>query len=386
MSDSAIEHGDAEEVLATLDEGVADALVTDPPAGISLVGRSWDDDRGGRREWVAWFERVARLALRALRPGAHGLVWSLPRTSHWTATALEWAGFEVLDVVVHLFGSGRPAGADVGRLLAAEAARRDRARAIASLPGAAAPAPPAVDAAAWAGYGTRLKPAAEHWLLVRRPLEGTVVENVLAHGTGAINVGATRSAGDRFPANVVLSCCGSDPHDEGCVVALLDAQAGERGAYCQTNRRKPSTSLARGELGAVDREAPYYDDAGGPSRFYYVAKVRPEERSVGLEDFFWRVDVARPSGVERVDEAAWLALPEHHRLRGNPHPTVKSIELMRYLVRLVARPGAIVLDPFGGTGSTAIAADAEGATCLAVERELDYVEVGRARLARWGSR
>ena len=94
--------------LRSLSENSVDALVTDPPAGILFMGKSWDGDKGGRKQWIAWMTDVMQECLRVLKPGAHGLVWALPRTSHWTATALEDAGFEVRDVITHLFGSGFP--------------------------------------------------------------------------------------------------------------------------------------------------------------------------------------------------------------------------------------------------------------------------------------
>ena len=110
-------NGDCLEVLKTLETGSLDSLVTDPPAGISFMGKSWDDDKGGRKQWIRWMTEVMTEALRVLKPGAHGLVWALPRTSHWTATALEDAGFEVRDVVTHIFGTGFPKSLDIHKAL-----------------------------------------------------------------------------------------------------------------------------------------------------------------------------------------------------------------------------------------------------------------------------
>jgi len=108
-------NNDCLNVLKTLPENSIDSLVTDPPAGISFMGKHWDDDKGGRDHWISWMSEVMREAHRVLKPGAHGLVWALPRTSHWTATALENAGFEVRDVVIHLFGSGFPKSSALNR-------------------------------------------------------------------------------------------------------------------------------------------------------------------------------------------------------------------------------------------------------------------------------
>lgn len=110
-------HGDCQDVLKTIPDNSVDALVTDPPAGISFMGKGWDGDKGGRKEWCAWMEGVMRECLRVMKPGAHGLVWALPRTSHWTATALEDAGLEIRDCVYHLFGSGFPKSLDVSKAI-----------------------------------------------------------------------------------------------------------------------------------------------------------------------------------------------------------------------------------------------------------------------------
>lgn len=212
--------GDCLEILPTLEADSIDALVTDPPAGISFMGKSWDHDHGGRDNWIAAFAAIFRECLRVLKPGAHGLVWALPRTSHWAATALEDAGFEVRDVVVHHFGSGFPKSLDVGKAIDKEAGteREDlgpnpkykghtqnivKGR-YASNPGKSSPGksleeraritiPATPEAEKWNGWGTALKPASEFYILVRKPLgERTVAVNVLRHGTGAINVDAGR--------------------------------------------------------------------------------------------------------------------------------------------------------------------------------------------------
>src|SRR3972149_4781845 len=107
--------GDCIEVMRTMQENSVDSLVTDPPAGISFMGKDWDDNKGGRDKWIAWLTEVMQEAYRVMKPGAHGLVWALPRTSHWTATALENAGFEIRDRVAHIFGNGFPKSFNVGK-------------------------------------------------------------------------------------------------------------------------------------------------------------------------------------------------------------------------------------------------------------------------------
>lgn len=209
--------GDCLDVLREMPDVSVDAVVTDPPAGVAFMNKDWDHDRGGRDQWIAWLtERMAE-AFRVLKPGGHALVWALPRTSHWTATALEDAGFTIRDCVVHLFGSGFPKSHDVSvsidRAAGAErkpvgeghwAGRKPNPQTggakVAQLSGGdlgaevMVTAPATAAARRWSGWGTALKPGQEHWWLVRRPLAGTVASNVLEYGTGALNIDACRTS------------------------------------------------------------------------------------------------------------------------------------------------------------------------------------------------
>lgn len=202
-------------VALDLPRGSLDSVVSDPPAGIGFMGKGWDHDKGGRDAWIAWMTARMRVAFALLKPGGHAVIWALPRTSHWTATAVEDAGFEIRDVLTHHFGSGFPKSANISKHIdAAAGAVREvvgpsrhnvaarfkhgaadvehdhgKFRPVVHAP-ETAPATP--EAAQWEGWGTALKPASEHWILARKPLIGTVAANVLAHGTGGINVGACR--------------------------------------------------------------------------------------------------------------------------------------------------------------------------------------------------
>jgi DNA modification methylase len=257
---------DCLQAMKLIEDNSVDSLITDPPAGISFMGKEWDDDKGGRDAWVSWMSQVMKECRRVMKPGAHGLVWAIPRTSHWTATALEDAGFEVRDVITHIFGSGFPKSLDISKAIdkAAGAEREvlgpqlrpdgsfrinvDKAEGSSFQTGSndkMATAPSTPEAKRWQGFGTALKPASEHWILVRKPLsEKTVAANVLKHGTGGINIDASRigtnpgysypngaggssfsigkgndgtrtvpvqSSQGRFPANLVLS------HNEDCI-------------------------------------------------------------------------------------------------------------------------------------------------------------------------
>jgi DNA modification methylase len=203
-----VEQGDCLDVLRLLPDNCVDALCCDPPAGINFMQKDFDSDRGGRDQWIAWLTERMREALRVMKPGAHGLVWSLPRTSHWTGMALELAGWQPRDVIAHLTGSGFPKSADLSKAadkhLGAKRpvvgkhphpgstnARLAMGDGWKAEPELTAPATAAA-AAALQGVGTALKPAAEYWWLVRKPVRGTVIANVLEHGTGGLNIDACR--------------------------------------------------------------------------------------------------------------------------------------------------------------------------------------------------
>jgi site-specific DNA-methyltransferase (adenine-specific) len=203
MSDWQVIQGDCLQVLKDFAPGSFDAVITDPPAGIAFMGKAWDSDKGGRDSWIDWMAGVAAQCLRVLKPGAHALVWSLPRTSHWTATAMENAGFEVRDRISHIQGQGFPKSLDISKAI-------DKAAGIERNPAehkwvdrvgyrfetqGTPDLPPATEPARlWQGWGTALKPAVEDWWLLRKPLDGTVAANVLKHGTGGLNVDGCRIA------------------------------------------------------------------------------------------------------------------------------------------------------------------------------------------------
>lgn len=373
-------HGDCAQVMQQWPEACVDALVTDPPAGISFMGRKWDDDKGGRDEWVKWLASVMREALRLLKPGGYGLVWALPRTSHWTGWALESAGFEVRDRVAFLFGTGFPKSADQGD-----------------------------------GVGTALKPACEDWWLVRRPLDGTYAENIARWGTGGLNIDACRiptrdkkyvqnfgpteyereaesaafqmqraaTANElgRWPSHVVL--------DEDAA-AVLDEQSGHSKS---TGSIGPHTAAAAaaarqqvvtfGAHTAPRGEWKPHGDEGGASRFFYTTKPSRSEREAGCEDL-----PAQTAGevTGRKEGSAGLKSPRAGAGRTakegvrNTHPTVKSVALMRYLCRLITPPGGLVLDCFAGSGTTGIAALREGLRFVGIERELSYLAIAAARI------
>ncbi len=221
-----LHHGDCLEVLKTLADCSVDAIVTDPPAGIAFMGKEWDRDKGGKADWIQWMQSVADQCLRVIKPGGHALVWAIPRTSHWTGTAWEDAGWQPRDKIYHVFGSGFPKSLDISKAIDRAAGAEREVVGSWKPTGTARPSKggsrsaakttsdcgydpdtearvnitlPATEAAKqWNGWGTALKPAAEEWWLFRKPPIGTIAANVLEHGTGGLNIGACWVGADRI--------------------------------------------------------------------------------------------------------------------------------------------------------------------------------------------
>lgn len=356
-------HGDCREVLRELPDASIDAIVTDPPAGIAFMNAHWD--RFDRAGFIVFMTSVMSDCLRVLKPGGHALVWALPRTSHWTATTIEDAGFEIRDVVMHLFGTGFPKSHSVSKAIDAhlgaertvvgyDATRARPNRTYGSATGrlsdrsdngATITAPASDQAKTWSGWGTALKPAAEHWILARKPLDGTVAANVIKHGVGGLNVDGCRIArpvGDRTDYGV--------DGDEGPPSREVYSDR-DRVAYAvHAEGRFPANVTLDTEAAALLDE----QSVGGASRFFYVAKAS-------------RADKTADGQVE------------------NKHPTVKNNSLMRWLCRLITPPGGVVLDPFMGSGSTGIAAWQEGFGFVGIEAEQTYYDTAfrRFELLLW---
>ncbi len=442
-------HGDCLEHLKQMKAHSVEALVTDPPAGISFMNKQWDSNKGGSKEWITWMSEVMRECYRVLKPGAHGLVWAIPRTSHWTATACEEAGFEIRDVITHLFGSGFPKSLDISKAIdkAAGAEREvvgynpkwnSKPRAMA--PGEAERnAVPAYTAPSkeWQGFGTALKPASEHWILVRKPLsEKTVAANVLKYGTGGINIDGCRigfsgnetdcrigtdfvsrggdAANDnqvpnkhyvqmykskgRFPANLVLS------HNPDCVQISKGKRAeGKRaeGKRAEGKRITTDFSIAGGKERERDCQLTYGEEI--PEQWACTTgcavAMLDEQSGVskstggGMKDFNKSKLFQGDSAKNRTDSCGFgdsgggasrffycAKASKRERGQGNNHPTVKSTKLMSYLIRLITPPGGLVLDPFMGSGSTGVAATQNGFQFIGIENEKEYVAIAEKRI------
>ena len=380
--------GDCLATMKQWPDACIDSVVTDPPYGLSFMGKAWDYDVPTVDVW--------RECLRLLKPGGHLLAFAGTRTQHRMAVNIEDAGFEIRDMIAWVYGSGFPKSLDVSKAIdkAAGAERevvgksphscRRSAGSFQADDGAphgmvgnsdgarivTAPATP--DAEQWQGWGTALKPALEPITVARKPLIGTVAENVLKHGTGAINVDGARVAGKvpqvtqgatdrifgkgkglrseptqstpsdagRWPANLI-----HDGSDE--VVELFPEQSsGRLTADQQINGGYKGAKNCYGDAqGGGSQE--FQQNSGSAARFDYCAKA---------------------SGADRGPN--------------NNHPTVKPTDLMRYLVKLVTPERGVVLDPYLGSGTTAVAAKLVSCDYVGCELNPEYIELAESRLSQ----
>jgi len=430
--------GDALDILKTMESATVDALVTDPPSGTGFLGNEWDKDKGGRDEWIEWLRRIGAELVRVMKPGAYGLAWALPRTAHWTGMALELAGFEVRDQITHIFGTGFPkslridAAIDKMRGDSIEHVReylrvaRDRLgltnRQVddafgfngmachwithptqPSLPtpdqweklkkvldldasmdaefqrlaarkgtfGEAWEARPVTgevkewapgvayqltsrdglkrekavrqESAAWEGWGTGLRPAHEVWLLVRAPLaEPTTTRQILRTGTGALNLLGAQQGREGHAPNLLFS------HAPAC------------------------------DMGSCAPGCPVFELGRERAHFFPVFRYEPKptraEKEEGLDELEARtLHRVNPGGLENDPRWAPVTVKNHH-------PTVKPLELMRWLARLVTPPEGLVMDPFTGSGTTGAAALEEGFRFIGTEKDPEFARIAEARL------
>jgi site-specific DNA-methyltransferase (adenine-specific) len=352
--------------MATLDDNSIDAIVCDPPYELGFMGKAWDNSG------IAYDVTVWQQCLRVLKPGGHLIAFGGSRTYHRLAVAIEDAGFEIRDQIQWIYGSGFPKSHNL----------KDK----------------------YEGWGTALKPAHEPAVLARKPLCGTVADNVMTWGVGGLNIDGTRVGTEdnlngggystnselikneifgkykkmhngfmqpsgRWPANVIL--------DEEAAVAL-DEQSGHSKSVRHDSGNvqifQDSTWIGKNtERG--------HTDSGGASRFFYTAKASKAEREAGLYYEEWQ----RRAGLQGSDRDGDIdidPLSERWRTspRANHHPTVKPLSLMRYLVRLVTPKGGKVLDPFMGSGSTGCASILEGFDFVGIDITPEYVAIAQKRI------
>ncbi|MDF2483244.1 MAG: methylase domain protein [Stenotrophomonas indicatrix] len=360
--------GDCLEVMRGMAENSVDAVVTDPPYGLSFMGKRWDYDVPSTEIWAE--------CLRVLKPGGHLLAFAGTRTQHRMAVRIEDAGFEIRDMIAWVYGSGFPKSHN----------------------------------GPWGG--TALKPAIEPITMARKPLSGTVAATWGEHGTAGLNIDACRietsdklGGGDqsaepkvgpdgwhrpwmqdeqakaahaercnanvakaealgRWPANLI--------HDGSVeVLAAFPAAPGQQGDLRGHSRDRVSLGIY-GDMGAA-RDAIARADSGSAARFFYCAKATREDRNDGL-DSSTEPAVAAHATMRDRETANWQAR------NGNHHPTVKPTDLMRYLCRLVTPAGGLVLDPFMGSGSTGKAAVLEGFQFVGIDEDPTYAAIAEARI------
>lgn len=387
MSRFELHLGDCLETLRAMPDNSVDSIVTDPPYGLSFMGKRWDYDVPSVEIWAE--------CLRVLKPGGHLLAFAGTRTQHRMAVRIEDAGFEIRDMIAWVYGSGFPKSLDVSKAIdkaagvegsfgepksAAHAGwiERGRMRGDEGHEGYQRPwmaDTEAVDknarkyiggteaARQWQGWGTALKPALEPITVARKPLVGTVAANVLQHGTGALNIDGCRVPSDESQSRPR----GSFPHSD-------DAWGNGR-----PNEISQSHNAGRWPANLIHDGSEPADLLGEAARFFYCAKASRRDRDEGLEGF--EVKAAKSYEGGRIVSADH---PETamggESVRANIHPTVKPTELMRYLCRLVTPPGGIVLDPFMGSGSTGKAAMREGFRFIGCEMSPEYLKIARARI------
>ena len=388
-----------EQMQKLIDEGVqVESVVTDPPYELGFMGKSWD------ASGIAFDKKTWELAFQLLKPGGYLLAFSASRNYHRMAVAVEDAGFEIRDQIMWIYGSGFPKSLNIGmgvdkkqgneRVTVGERTRNVK---------------PFDDDngwnsnnttgnhiytkgnSEWEGWGTALKPAHEPIVMARKPLEGTVVDNVLEHGVGGINIDECRVGKEileeqiagrsnkigtferknmitpkregRFPANVM--------HDGSDVVN--DIFPNSKGSSGNGNAKVGETS--KGAIPLRRGEAPLYNDEGSASRYFYCPKTAKSERNQGLIEFDDKQysHDGRKKSIENPYQ-------RNKSISKNSHPTVKPVELMKYLCRLVTPKGGTVLDPFMGSGSTGMAAKDEGFDFIGIEREKEYFEISEQRI------
>lgn len=401
--------GDNIEILRGYPDNYFDSVVTDAPYGLgkepdaAKLLQAWITEgylpQNGKgfmgKKWDAFVPQPLfwKEVFRVLKHGGHVLSFFGTRTYDWGTMAMRLAGFEIRDSIMWVYGSGFPKSHDVAKAINKRLENQT-----------ASP-----EAQRWQGFGTALKPAHEPIVLARKPLIGTVADNVLKHGTGGLNLDACRIGTHdvtqedwnrrslnrstvntygthkpsistlplgRFPSNLIL-----DEH----TAVLLNEQAPKTGAFAKV--KSGHSGQSKGIYGDYssrgdDGDTFYNDGLLGASRFFYVAKASQSERNAGLDNF---EETEMRQTPKQFDGGTMLTGNGNERsnFRQNHHPTVKPIKLMRYLVRLVTPPNGICLDPFAGSGTTLCACELEGLQYVGIDMESDYVAISKGRVGHW---
>ena len=409
-------HGDSAQELKKLADNSIDAVVTDPPYGIEFLAKEWDSNTGAVEIWSECF--------RVLKPGGYLLAFSAARTYHHLATNIESVGFEIRDQIMWLYASGFPKAQDIGKAIDKRQGKKDpnfkgtetfnltfgenpgqRLCAVCKKDQTAVYQCDRVDCGQkysaqtpqgqqWHGWKTALKPAHEPICMARKPFKGSTIDNVLTHGVGALNIDATRIDWDeKALANIQRQnelggeIVGGGIEKYATVGEDADSKHETQRILLNQQGRFPSNVLGEVE---------------GYQKFFYCPKVSRAERHRGFEQDHIPDPLANYSQGDFKNHPLWdssigtniqrlkhkileheKTLGNEHRVAGNVgnnHPTVKPVELMKYLIRLVTPQGAHVLDPFCGSGSTGMACKELGNTFTGIEQDKNYVSTAQQRI------
>ena len=409
--------GDSNEILDSVD--AVDSCVTDPPYGLSFMGKQWDYDVPNKELW--------RKVANSLKSGGHLLSFFGSRTYHRGVIPIEDAGFEIRDQLMWIYGSGFPKSHNIGKAVDKlqgnerevvgvsenEKDFRDLGKNTKEIHGldklgvGVSASRKSIDItkgnSEWEGWGTALKPAHEPIVMARKPFKGSVAENVLEHGTGGINIDGcrvgivedddiskknphTKGGFGHKDAHIYGKSDGADEYNYSLgrfpANVMHDGSEEVLEIFPQTSKSVPTKRNRKtlGSFGMPNDNTPEYDDEGTASRYFYCAKASKQDRDEGL-DALDELQVSKGNYVGRD-----LNNPKNHLggLQGgkgkNSHPTVKPTELMKYLCRLVTPQGGVVLDPFMGSGSTGKGALLEGFKFVGIEMEQEYFDIACARL------
>jgi site-specific DNA-methyltransferase (adenine-specific) len=416
-------NADCIQAMRAMPDNSVDAIVTDPPYELGFMGKSWD------ASGIAFNIEVWQEALRVIKPGGHLIAFSGSRTYHRMAVAIEDAGFQIRDQIMWVYGSGFPKSHNIAKAIqkadgVEPVGFKENENAAFYGTGSGGqynPTPrqlfmPPTEgvAAEWDGWGTALKPAHEPMVLARKPLEGTVANNVLTFGTGGLNIDGTRVEGEvpsvpmaewtrsgttgasdqrngemsqphssgRFPANFI--------HDGSDEVVGLFPDTKATGSGKVSGFRKGGASENAVGLAGKKNAADGFSDSGSAARFFYCAKASKRDRNEGLDGFEEKAIGVKGHGLARICATCSATLltggcdcPDRTYInpsRQNHHPTVKPTTLMQYLVRLVTPPNGTVLDPFMGSGSTGKACAYEGFDFIGIDQSAEYVAIAQARI------
>jgi len=384
--------GDNRDTLKTLEDNSVDAVVTDPPYGIDFLGKSWDANTGALETYTE--------CLRVLKPGGYILAFSAARTYHHLAITLEQAGFEIRDQLMWLYASGFPKAQDIGKAIQrrqgvdeeytieeweakqgysvnrpgetmgfGDPKNRD-GHSDAGLSGKIAKCT-SPQAQQWEGWKTALKPAHEPICMARKPFKGSTIDNVLTHGVGALNIDATR---------IDYNGPSDKPVPHGGKARM---HKDNQNWYKNQTGFKP---LDNPEINPQGRfPSNVLGEVEGYQKFFYCPKVSRKERHIGFEKppepYDRRTEGLDSAGIQGIQKLNG----EKNTHGGNNHPTVKPVELMKYLIQLVTPPNSTVLDPFNGSGSTGMAAVELGHRYIGCELDPDYVEIAKQRIVAWNT-